>query len=114
MLELARDVKLLLLYETCLRQVDRRSSTAQDKDMGGAQVSASQQGMEFMRESALVFHGILIGSDSPTIVFEGYTVEKALHPTPHNAKPKWNIRECAKRGGCRQVWSYGSCVSVRT
>ena len=48
-LELAHDVKLLLLYETCLRQVDRRRSTAQDKDMGGAQVSASQQVMEFMR-----------------------------------------------------------------
>lgn len=83
MLELAHYVQLLLFYETYLWQVDRRRSTPQDKDTGDAQVSASQQGMKFMLESVLVFHGILIGSDSPVIVFEGYTVEKVLHSTPH-------------------------------
>lgn len=107
---------MMLNYSYFMRLVYGRltgEGPPQDKDTGEAQVSASQQGMELIRESVLVFHGILIGSDSPMIVFEGYTVEKALHPTPHNVKPKRNIRERSKRGGCRQVWNHGSHVSVR-
>lgn len=57
MLELAHDVTLLFLYETYLRQVQEKY-TPKDKDIGDAQVSASQQGMRFMCESVLVFHRI--------------------------------------------------------
>lgn len=74
-LELAHDAKLLFLYETCLWQVDRRRSTAWDKDTGRLRSLPPSREWSLC-VNQFVFPGILIGIDSPTIVFEDYTVEK--------------------------------------
>lgn len=74
-LELAHDAKLLLLSEICLWQADRRRSTALDKDTGRLRSLPPSREWSLC-VNRFVFPGVLIGSDSPMIVFEGYTVGK--------------------------------------
>lgn len=52
---------MMLNYSSFMRLIYgrfRKKYTPKDKDIGDAQVSASQQGMRFMCESVLVFHRI--------------------------------------------------------